>query len=180
MTPEVPSQPFTGKPVVTIRLEAINDAAAIERLHERAFGPGRYARTAFRLREGLAVPAVAHCHAAWVGTLLVGSVRLSPVWAGAGQAAIAAWMLGPLTVDPAFERLGIGAALMQAALSGARAAGEQLVLLVGDEAYYRRFGFKIVPHKSLTLPGPVDPRRFLMLELDGSASKATGAVRARI
>lgn len=93
---------------------------------------------------------------------------------------VPALMLGPLTVDPAFEGVGIGAGLMRRALDEAGAAGERLVLLVGDEPYYKRFGFGIVPAGQLHLPGPVDPRRFLGRELcDGALAAAQGVVRAR-
>jgi predicted N-acetyltransferase YhbS len=158
---------------LVIRPESPIDAEAIDRLHERAFGPGRFARTAFRLREG-----APHLHelsfTALVGTLLVGSVRLTPVSAG-GQPAL---MLGPLTVEPAFEGRGIGAALMRRCLDAAKDKGHRLVLLVGDEPYYRRFGFKRVPPRQLELPGPVNPDRFLAAELvDGALEQAKGSVR---
>src|SRR5918998_209543 len=97
---------------LVIRPELPADAAAIERLHERAFGPGRYARTAFRLREG-APHLLDLSFTALVGTLLVGSVRLTPVTAGG----VPALVLGPLTVDPAFENRGIGRALIERALA---------------------------------------------------------------
>ena len=80
-----------------------------------------------------------------------------------------ALMLGPLTVDPAFEGRGIGAALIDRAIEAARGAGHALVLLVGDEPYYARFGFRRVPPGRLELPGPVDPARFLALELTPGA-----------
>lgn len=160
---------------LTLRPEAPGDADAIERLHERAFGPGRFARTAYRLREG-APHDPALSFAAHVGTLLVGSVRISPIWAGREKALV----LGPLTVEPAFENRGIGAALMTRALDAARARGHSLVLLVGDEPYYRRFGFVPVPPGQLVMPGPVDPRRFLALELSaGALARARGPVKAR-
>ena len=80
---------------LTILNEVPEDAAAIERLHERTFGPGRYARTAYRIREGVTHdPALSFT--ARIGTLLVGSVRLSPVTIGETRA----WLLGPLTVEP--------------------------------------------------------------------------------
>ncbi|WP_029029201.1 GNAT family N-acetyltransferase [Salinarimonas rosea] len=160
---------------LSIRPEVPGDADAIERLHERAFGPGRFARSAYRLREGAAHdPALSFT--ANVGTLLVGSVRLSPIWAGR----VPALILGPLTVEPAFESRGIGAALMTRALAAARAAGHGLVLLVGDEPYYRRFGFAVVPRGRLAMPGPVDPARFLALELvEGTLAQARGPVTAR-
>ncbi len=165
-----------SEPACTIRPESTLDDEAIERLHARAFGPGRYARTAYRLREGADAPAAVHCFSALVGTLLVGSIRMSPVMAGPAPALI----LGPLTVDPSFERIGIGGALIRTALESAREAGEGLVLLVGDEPYYRRFGFRTVPHRRLVMPGPVDPARFLWLELaEGAAEAASGPVRPR-
>ncbi|MDQ5830402.1 MAG: N-acetyltransferase, partial [Actinomycetota bacterium] len=142
-------------------------------LHERAFGPGRFARTAYRIREG-----VPHrldlSFTALDGSLLVGSVRLTPVTAGNAPAL----MLGPLTVDPAFENRGIGRALIERALDAARAAGQGLVLLVGDEPYYSRFGFKRLPPGRLAMPGPVDPDRFLAAELRaGALTDARGPVK---
>jgi predicted N-acetyltransferase YhbS len=157
---------------LVIRPEQLGDAEAIERLHERVFGPGRFARTAFRLREG-APHILEFSFTALVGTLLVGSVRLTPITAGEVRGLV----LGPLTVDPAFENRGIGAALIARALEAARGDGYALVLLVGDEPYYSRFGFRRVPAGQLALPGPIDPDRFLALELvEGALGKARGAV----
>jgi predicted N-acetyltransferase YhbS len=164
-------------PEVDIRPESPLDDDAIERLHDRAFGPGRYARTAFRLREAeeMARPKRARLgFSALVGTLLVGSVRLTRAMAGE----VPALVLGPLAVDPSFEGVGIGAALVRRALDVARETGETLVLLVGDEPYYSRFGFKVIAVGKLSLPGPVDPRRFLAAELsDGALDRATGMVK---
>ena len=157
---------------LVIRQELPIDADPIDRLHERAFGPGRFARTAYRLREG-APHRPDLSFTALVGTLLVGSVRLTPV--SAGEAA--ALMLGPVAVEPAFENRGIGAALIRRALKAARDQSHSLVLLVGDELYYGRFGFKRIPHRQLELPGPVDPDRFLAVELaEGALSFAKGQV----
>ena len=155
-----------------IRTEQPIDSEAIERLHEHAFGPGRFARTASRLREG-ATHLLDLSFTALVGTLLVGSVRMTPVKAGD----VPALMLGPLTVEPAFESRGIGAALMRRSLDAANAKGHTLVLLVGDEPYYSRFGFKRIPPQQLQLPGPVNPARFLALELvEGAMAGAKGLV----
>lgn len=157
---------------IRIRPEEPGDAISIRFLHERAFGPGRFARTAFRLREGVPDrPGLSF--AALVGTLLVGSVRMVPVLAGR-EPALA---LGPLAVEPAFEKRGIGAALMERALDEGRAGGHSLVLLVGDEPYYGRFGFSVVPKGRLKLPGPVDPARFLAAALvPGALERAEGRV----
>ena len=155
-----------------IRTEQPTDSEAIERLHERAFGPGRFARTASRMREG-AGHLLDLSFTATGGTLLVGSVRLNPVMAGEEPAL----MLGPLTVEPAFENRGIGAVLMTRSLDAAKEKGHTLVMLVGDEPYYSRFGFKRVPPQQLQLPGPVNPARFLAVELaEGALARAKGIV----
>jgi predicted N-acetyltransferase YhbS len=145
---------------VTIRPETADDAEAIERLHERTFGPGRYARSAYRIREGRA-HALGLSFTARIGTLLVGSVRLTPVRIGETPALL----LGPLTVEPPFRARGIGSALIARALDDAKAKGHKLVLLVGDEAYYGKSGFKRIPKGIAKMPGPVDPARLLVNEL---------------
>ena len=157
---------------LVVRPERTEDAPAIARLESRAFGPGRFARTAYRLREGnpyrldLGVTAS-------VGSFLVGSVRMSPV--RAGEASFL--MLGPLAVDPSFEGRGIGSALTYAAIDAAREAGEGLVILVGDAPYYTRFGFTPVPPGQLAMPGPVDPARLLWVELrEGFAATLSGVI----
>ena len=150
------------------------DADVIERLHERTFGPGRYARTAFRIREG-AGHLISLSFTARIGTLLVGSVRLTPVRIGESRALL----LGPLTVEPPFRRRGIGLALMQRALVEARRQGHRMVVLVGDESYYARAGFRRIPKGQAGMPGPVDPERLLVAELvDGAFAAVSGPIRA--
>jgi predicted N-acetyltransferase YhbS len=158
---------------LTILPETSGDAPAIERLHERTFGPGRYAKTAYRLREQ-----VTHCpdlsFTARIGTLLVGSVRLSPVRIGEARALL----LGPLTVEPPFRERGVGLALIARALEAARAKGHRLVILVGDEPYYGKCGFKRIPPGRAMMPGPVDPARLLVAELvDGAFDGVSGPIR---
>jgi predicted N-acetyltransferase YhbS len=149
------------------------DEAHIEKLDERAFGPGRFARTAYRLREGVA-PDPSLSFVARVGTLLVGANRMTPILIGAAPALL----LGPLTVEPAFRSQGVGEKLVKTSLDAARAAGHGLVLLVGDEDYYARLGFKHVPHGRIAMPGPVDPDRLLYCELrDGALAAASGKMR---
>lgn len=159
---------------LSLNLSPLNpaDLAAIEKLDERAFGPGRFARTAYRLREGV-LPDPQLSFVAYVGTLLVGANRMTPIMCG-GKPAL---LLGPLTVDPPFRSRGIGEALMQKSMEAARAAGHKLVILVGDEPYYKRVGFKRVPMGRLTLPGPVDPARLLYCELaEGAFEGVSGTI----
>jgi predicted N-acetyltransferase YhbS len=158
---------------LTILQETADDALAIERLHERTFGPGRYARTAYRIREQLE-HRLDLSFTARIGTLLVGSVRLTPIRIGE----TAALLLGPLTIEPPFRRRGIGRALIERALAAARAGGHRLVVLVGDEPVYRRSGFKRIQKGTVTMPGPVDPARLLVAELtEGALAGVVGAIR---
>lgn len=158
---------------LTILHETPADALPIERLHERTFGPGRYARTAFRIREK-----VPHrldlSFTARVGTLLVGSVWQTPIRIGETPALF----LGPVTIEPPFRGRGIGQALIKRALEEARSKGHRLVVLVGDEPYYARLGFHPIPKGQATLPGPVDPARLLVCELvENAFAGVSGPIR---
>jgi predicted N-acetyltransferase YhbS len=103
----------------------------------------------------------------------VGTVRLWHVSAGG----IPALMLGPLAVDGAFRKLGIGAALMGHAVAAARARGHRAMLLLGDAPYYARFGFSAARSGELQLPGAFERERLLALELeDGALKDAWGMI----
>jgi predicted N-acetyltransferase YhbS len=153
-----------SEPSLTILPETAGDAVAIERLHERTFGPGRYARTAFRIREGRG-HTLELSFTARIGTLLVGSVRLTPICIGETPALL----LGPLTVEPPFRSHGVGTALVKRALNEAEGKGHTLVMLVGDEPIYKKSGFKRIAKGQVKMPGPVDPARLLVAELKAGA-----------
>lgn len=144
-----------------IRPEDATDNDAIEALQAEAFGPGRFARTAFRIREN-----IAHRNdlsfVGLAGEDVAGSIRLMPITIGGTDALL----LGPLTVSPDFKNRGLGKALMRTAMEAAAAAGDRIVLLVGDAPYYSPFGFQQVPLGRITLPGPVDPARLLVALLN--------------
>jgi predicted N-acetyltransferase YhbS len=151
------------------------DLHEIGELHARAFGPGRFARTAYRLREGTAEISP-FCRLCRIDGRLVAAVRFTPILIGGRDGAL---LLGPLAVEPAFAGQGYGRGLAAEALTAARSAGIRLVLLVGDEPYYARLGFKPVPRGQITLPGPVDPVRLLAAELtDGARAGYSGLVSA--
>jgi len=156
---------------LTILPETADDAVAVERLHERTFGPGRYARTAFRIREGRG-HLLSLSFTARIGTLLVGSLRLTPICIGETPALL----LGPLTVEPPFRERGIGSALIKRALKDAVEQGHRLVVLVGDEPFYGKLGFKRIPKGQAKMPGPVDPARLLVNELVPGAFEGVGGV----
>ena len=158
---------------LTITPETAADEVAIERLHERTFGPGRFVRTAFRIREGrghvLELSFIAR-----IGTLMVGSVRLTPICIGETPALL----LGPLTVEPPFRSHGVGTALVKRALAEAKAGAHKLVVLVGDEPIYAKSGFKRIPKGQVKMPGPVDPARMLIAELaPGAFDGVFGMIR---
>jgi predicted N-acetyltransferase YhbS len=158
---------------LTILSETAEDAEAIDRLHERTFGPGRYARTAFRIREEIE-HRLDLSFTAWIGTLMVGSVRLSPIRIGETPALL----LGPLTVEPPFRERGIGKVMLERALQEAKAKGHRLVVLVGDEPYYGKVGFKKIPKGVATMPGPVDPHRLLVAEVvEGAFNGVSGPIQ---
>lgn len=159
-------------PPPQIRNEEVGDAEAVEALVERAFGPGRYAKAAERLREGNAHrPDLSFT--AWREGRLAGSVRLWP--ARVGERAVI--FLGPIAVDADERNRGLGQALVERACEAAAAAGFGAVLLVGDAPWFERTGFSVAA--GVEMPGPADPRRVLVRELvPGGAAGLQGLARA--
>jgi predicted N-acetyltransferase YhbS len=157
-----------------IRLETDGDAPALSQLSAEAFGPGRFTRSAYRVREGVP-PVRALCLCGLLDQKLVGGIRFTAIRIGASEGAA---LLGPLVVDPLVKGRGYGKALVGEGLARARGEGFALVLLVGDMPYYGRFGFQPVPLGQITLPGPVDPARLLAVELaPGALAVAVGVVK---
>ena len=156
--------------------EAPAEVGARESLLDLALGRRRRKKTSERLRDGrLPAEGLAFSARTKAGRL-IGTLRLWHVSAGADRPAL---LLGPLAVHPSYRCRGIGSALMRAALSHAAERGHRAVLLVGDEPYYKRFGFSRAPTEHLRLPGPFDRDRFLALELvPGALRDARGMVVA--
>jgi predicted N-acetyltransferase YhbS len=155
------------------------DIPLISALHDRAFGPGRFARTAYRVREQLGPGREVSdfCRLATEGDRVVAAIRMSEVTVGAKPGAA---LLGPIVVAPEHAGQGYGRALIKEALNAAREAGIRLVILVGDESYYGRLGFKPVKPGSITFPGPVNPARILAFELiEGALAEFTGQISGR-
>jgi predicted N-acetyltransferase YhbS len=149
-----------------IRAERDGDEAQIEALVEAGFGPGRYAKTTYRLREGVK-PAAGLSFVAedFPSHVLLGSVRFWPVKVS-GRPSL---LLGPLAVKPQLRGQGIGVALMQKGLLTAQRLGHDSVILVGDEPYYARAGFTRLKPGQVRFPGPVDQNRVLGLALKEGA-----------
>jgi predicted N-acetyltransferase YhbS len=155
-----------------IRGERSSDIAAREVLLDACFGANRSQRTCQRLRDGCE-PADGLAFSAVRLGKVVGTVRLWRVSTG-GTAAL---MLGPLAVEEACRKLGVGTALMERALAAAKARGHRAVILLGDAPYYARFGFSAKKASRLSLPGPFERDRLLGVELsDGALGGASGLI----
>lgn len=158
-------------PAYSIVLDAPEHAAAVEALYDEVFGPGRFAKTAERLREGNRPIADASL-VAIDSEGLTGVVRVWPVTVGEkGRAAF----LGPIAVAERRRGNGVAFKLMERAIGVCREQGYAAVILVGDLDYYDRFGFKPSGNR-FQLPGPVDQRRVLIRDLSERASKLEGAL----
>jgi predicted N-acetyltransferase YhbS len=147
-------------------------ADAVERLILAAFGPGRFAKAAERLREGRK-PLLDLSLVAWDAGGVVGCVRQWGVRIGPTPAIL----LGPFAVEPSYRSQGLGAALIDGACAAAADAGHALIVLVGDPPYFGPLGFVAAPR--VAMPGPVDPRRVLVRPLRvGAGVDIAGAVAA--
>lgn len=161
--------------VISYRPEQPADTPLITALIDRAFGPGRHAKAADRLREGNHLIADLS-FTAWDGETLVGSVRLWPVAIG-GEPVV---FLGPIAVEAELRKHRIGQTLVERACEAAAKAGWRAVLLVGDAPYFNRVGFEAAPAAGVRMPGPVDQRRVLLKALrEGGADGLAGPVTAR-
>lgn len=160
--------------MITIDHEHTADWHAREALLDEAMGFERFLKPSQLLRDGR-LPADGLSLVARDSNILVGTVRLWHVLAG-GRPAL---LLGPIAVSPHCQKSGIGVALMEAAIGGAASRGHGAIILVGDAPYYARFGFDASVTRDLMMPAPVDPNRFLGLELRlGALAGAVGGVVA--
>lgn len=147
----------------------------IDAIADEAFGPGRFVRAAERVREMVAHDRNLSFVALLDGTV-VGSVRLTPIRIGTSPCL----MLGPLAVRPQYKAKGIGRRLMAMAETAALLAGETVIMLVGDRAYYMPLGYQPLPVGSVVMPGPVDQSRILGLPLvEGALEEVAGKVMPR-
>ena len=157
-----------------IAAERPEDAATIDHLLDHAFGPDRHAKVSYRYREGVDPERRLCLVARDDNGRIVGSIRHWPVAIGA--AATPALQHGPLAVAPERQSRGIGRALMGRSLEMAAAAGHRIVLLVGDPAYYRRFGFQPAPPE-IVMPGERPERLLIAVLAPGALEGVSGTVR---
>ena len=158
--------PLLGLP--TVRFATPDDDAYVEDLQALAFGPGRYARTAFRVRERFPIdPSLSMI--AEVNGEPCGSVWMTPISVGG----IDGYLLGPLATHPNFRKRGAGKLLARTVTQAALDRGEGVfVLLVGDQDYYCPLGWQITTPGAVVFPGPVDPTRVLLYSADPALATA--------
>ena len=147
------------------------DQPLIEQLLDIAFGIDRRTKTSYRLREGSTPADGLSLVVRDVEVGVAGSISFWPL--AVGSTGTPALLLGPLVVHPKRQNLGVGLTLMREGLARAKALGHRLVILVGDAPYYARVGFQKLPEGQLLMPGPVDPARFLYVELVPGALAVT-------
>ncbi len=147
-----------------IRPERAEDDAAIEALNVASFGPGRFAKSAYRLRDGVSC-ALNLSFVATEDGILRGSIRFWPVNVGTTPALL----LGPLAVQSDQRGRGIGIALMNRGIEEAKKLGHKAIILVGDAPYYARVNFAPIAPGRIRFPGPVNPARILGLTLNGTS-----------
>ncbi|MBE7217633.1 MAG: N-acetyltransferase [Caulobacteraceae bacterium] len=151
-------------PRFRLQFERREDRAAVDALIGRAFGPGRFAKTAERLREGARVRTdLSWC--VWDGPRLLGAVRVWPLALGGAQGVF----LGPIAVEADERRRGLGALLVERTCEAAADAGDPWVLLVGDAGFFEPLGFRRAP-PGVRLPGPVDASRVFVREIAPGAA----------
>lgn len=157
---------------VTYMPEAPAHDLEIDEINAEAFGPGRFTRAAYKIREG-GPHDRSLSFVAMQGGQVIASVRMTPIAAGVGRAQ----MLGPLAVRPDFKNMGIGRKLVAMALAAAAKASEPAVILVGDEPYYGPLGFVRIPRGQIEMPRPVDLNRLLAHEIvPGAVAELSGEV----
>ncbi len=156
--------------------ETPEDLQEVEWLYDTAFAPGRTALSSYRLRDGVPPVSELSTIARDEFDALVGAIRYWPV--RIGEAGTPALLLGPVAVHPTRQGEGLGALLMRDSIERAADLGWTRVVLVGDEPYYRRFGFSRDQAEVVEFPPPTNPDRILGRELvEGSMKGVRGKVR---
>jgi predicted N-acetyltransferase YhbS len=164
------------QPALSLVPERSQDGPAVDALVERAFGPGRYAKSSERVREFASfAPELSVC--AWAPDArgderLLGCARMWRVRVGGRPVTF----LGPFAVEQGERNAGFGQRLIERACEAAAAAGETHVLLVGDEAYFGRVSFSNALGHGVVMPGPVDQHRVLARELVAGAGPLSGKI----
>ena len=151
--------------------ERAEDWWEVEALYDLCFAPGREALSSYRLRDGVPRVAGLSLIARDDDGILAGAIRFWPIRVGEQPALL----LGPVAVHPTRQGEGLGGFLIRESTAAAKALDWRRVLLVGDEPYYGRFGFRRL--NGVNMPPPTNPARVLGLALaPGAWEGVTGLV----
>jgi predicted N-acetyltransferase YhbS len=159
--------------------ENASHAAGIERVLDRAFGPGRFAKPSERVRE-FALHRPDLSRVAQVGAEVIGVCRIYDIAIGERPALF----LGPLAVDPEAQHGGLGHALVSATIEMCRTVDRDAIVLMGAPSFFGTLGFSQVPAGQVVMPLPVEARRLQWLvlregvDLTGPVSRLRGAIPA--
>ncbi|MGW4646442.1 GNAT family N-acetyltransferase [Kitasatospora sp. NPDC004289] len=149
---------------VSTRVELPEDAPATRRVHMAAFPGPDEADLVDALRRDHAWLPELSVVAVDERDLVVGHALLTRLEVGGGEALA----LAPVAVAPEWQRQGVGQLLVRAVLEAAAAAGEQLVVVLGDPSYYGQFGFTPAAEHAVTGPFEVPAEYFQALRLPGA------------
>jgi predicted N-acetyltransferase YhbS len=157
--------PRAAETATIIPLEAV-DPAMIEEVLDRAFGPDRHARTAYRIREGMDWLPGLSLAALDADEMLVATIQCWPIGLQTKKGQVPLVMVGPVAVVPERQGEGFGIGLMSAMLAedarlaatGGRALPQ---VLIGDAEYYGRWGFSAAMTGGWRCPGPYEQHRLL-------------------
>ncbi len=151
-------------------------AEQIEPLLDRCFGPDRFKKTAYKVRENT-TPLPELSFVTVEGDKLLATIRYWPIVIGNVTPAL---LLGPIAVEPDLQGKGIGVGLMRETLKVAKELGHHLIVLVGDPEYYSQFGFENAADHGFKMPGPVDERRLLVKECKpGALDNVSGLITGK-
>lgn len=152
----------SGLPNFTIKPETAALTGQVEQMLDAVFGPARYDKASYLFRDGVA-PLPELSYVAMLGDDVVGTIRYWPILVGPTNHP--ALLLGPLGITPRLAGKGIGRTLTFRTLERAAELGHDLVLLVGDVDYYKRFGFVPATPHGFVMPGEKRPERLQVAPL---------------
>ncbi|MEC8315491.1 MAG: N-acetyltransferase [Pseudomonadota bacterium] len=148
---------------IFIRKEQEIDNTEINTLYTNSFGPGRYAKSAFRYREKydhlIDISQVLICQ-----NKLIGSVRFWNILVNNKKSLL----LGPIVMHRDYRGQGFGKRLLKDSILNCKNLGHNLIILVGDLSYYSKVGFKRIGQRKILFEGPVNYERVLYIEFNKS------------
>lgn len=169
-----PNPKKKGKLIV--RAETPKEYNSIRRINEQAFGQLDEAFLVEKLRSNpLFENAISLV--AVKSNIVVGHALFFPQKIVSGEKEYDVLSLAPLAVFPQFHGQGIGSALVRRGLEMAKEKGHKIVVVLGDPAYYSRFGFTTASPFGISSPFPGPDECFMVLELKkGALAEANGEV----